>query len=87
MRRKGYVRVRIDGEVKDLEDDIVLDKNRRHTIEVVVDRIVLRKGIETRLADSLETTLKLSEGLGQGSGGRGGGDPLPREVCLCGLWF
>ncbi|MFY9114462.1 MAG: excinuclease ABC subunit UvrA [Dethiobacteria bacterium] len=63
VRRKGYVRVRIDGEVKDLEDDIVLDKNRRHTIEVVVDRIVLRKGIETRLADSLETTLKLSEGL------------------------
>jgi excinuclease ABC subunit A len=63
VRRKGYVRVRINGEIKDLEEDIVLDRNKRHTIDVVVDRIVMRKGIETRLADSLETALKLSDGL------------------------
>jgi excinuclease ABC subunit A len=63
MRRKGYVRIRVDGAVRDLEEDILLDKNKKHTIEVVVDRLVMREGIETRLADSLETALKLSEGL------------------------
>jgi excinuclease ABC subunit A len=63
MRRKGYVRVRVDGEVRDLEEEIVLDKKKKHTIEVVVDRLVIREGVQTRLADSLETALKLSEGL------------------------
>jgi excinuclease ABC subunit A len=63
MRRKGYVRVRVDGEVRDLEEDIVLDKQKKHDIEVVVDRLVLREDIRTRLADSIETALKLSEGL------------------------
>ena len=63
MRRRGYVRVRVDGEVRELEEEIVLDKQKKHTIEVVIDRLVLRQGIETRLADSLETALKLSEGL------------------------
>jgi len=63
MRRKGYVRVRVDGEVRDLEEEIVLDKQKKHTIEVVVDRLVLREDVRTRLADSIETALKLSEGL------------------------
>jgi excinuclease ABC subunit A len=63
MRRKGYVRARVDGEVRDLEEDIVLDKQKKHDIEVVVDRLVLREDIRTRLADSIETALKLSEGL------------------------
>lgn len=63
MRRKGYVRVRVDGEVRDLEEEIVLDKKKKHDIEVVVDRLVLREDIRARLADSIETALKLSEGL------------------------
>jgi excinuclease ABC subunit A len=63
MRRKGYVRVRVDGEVRDLEEEIALDKKKKHTIEVVVDRLVIREGVQARLADSLETALKLSEGL------------------------
>ena len=63
MRRKGYVRIRVDGEVYELEEEIVLDKNKKHNIEVVVDRLVIREGVQTRLADSMETALKLSEGL------------------------
>ncbi len=63
MRRKGFVRVRVDGEIRELEEEISLDKQKKHSIEVVVDRLVIREGIETRLADSLETALKLSEGL------------------------
>ncbi len=63
MRRKGYVRVRVDGEVRDLEEEFALDKQKKHTIEVVVDRLVVREGIASRLADSVETALKLSEGL------------------------
>ncbi len=63
MRRKGYVRIRVDGEVRDLEEEIILDKKKKHSIEVVVDRLVIREGVQPRLADSLETALKLSEGL------------------------
>ncbi len=63
MRRKGYVRIRVDGEVRDLEEEITLDKNKKHNIEVVVDRLIIREGVQARLADSLETALKLSEGL------------------------
>ena len=63
MRRKGYVRIRVDGEVYELEEEIVLDKNKKHSIEVVVDRLVIREGVQARLADSMETALKLSEGL------------------------
>ncbi len=63
MARKGYVRVRVDGEVRDLEDDIRLDKQKKHNIEIVVDRLIIREGIQSRLADSLENALKLSEGL------------------------
>ncbi|WP_044641267.1 excinuclease ABC subunit UvrA [Risungbinella massiliensis] len=60
--RQGFVRVRIDGEMQELNDEIQLEKNKKHTIEVVVDRIVVKEGIETRLADSMETALKLSGG-------------------------
>ena len=63
MRRRGFVRVRVNGQIYELEEPISLDKNKKHSIEVMVDRLVVREGIETRLADSLETTLKLGEGL------------------------
>ncbi len=63
IRKNGYVRVRVDGEIRDVADEIKLEKNKKHTIEVVVDRIVLREGINQRLADSLETALTLGEGV------------------------
>ena len=63
IRKDGYVRVRIDGEMRELSEEIKLDRNKKHTIEVVVDRIIIRPGIERRLADSLETVLNLSGGL------------------------
>lgn len=63
IRREGYVRVRIDGEVHDISEDIQLEKNKKHTIDVVIDRLVVREGIEGRLADSLETALKLGNGV------------------------
>jgi len=62
-RRSGYVRVRIDGNLYDLSEDIQLDKNIKHSIEVVVDRIVVREGIEARLTDSIENVLELADGL------------------------
>ena len=63
IRHEGYVRVRIDGEVMDIGEVIQLEKNKKHTIEVVIDRLVVREGMESRLADSLETALKLGEGV------------------------
>ena len=64
VRREGYVRVRVDGEVQELKDVLTLDKNKKHEIEVVVDRITLEKpAVRRRLADSVETALKLGEGL------------------------
>ncbi|MBQ5683073.1 MAG: excinuclease ABC subunit UvrA, partial [Peptococcaceae bacterium] len=63
LKKSGYVRVRVDGEMRELEEEIKLEKNKKHNIEVVVDRIILKEGIEGRLADSLETALKLTEGL------------------------
>ncbi|WP_339289027.1 excinuclease ABC subunit UvrA [Ureibacillus sp. FSL K6-0786] len=62
LKKQGFVRVRIDGELRDLDDHIELDKNKKHNIEVVVDRIVVKEGIEVRLSDSLETALKLADG-------------------------
>ena len=62
LKKQGYVRVRIDGELRDLDDNIELDKNKKHTIEVVVDRIVVKEGIAARLSDSLESALRLAEG-------------------------
>ncbi|WP_079506777.1 excinuclease ABC subunit UvrA [Mesobacillus jeotgali] len=62
IKRQGYVRVRVDGEMLDLGDEIELEKNKKHSIEVVIDRIVVKEGIAARLADSLEAALKLGEG-------------------------
>lgn len=62
IRTQGYVRVRVDGEVREVNDEITLEKNKKHTIEVVIDRIVVKPDIRSRLSDSLETALKLAEG-------------------------
>jgi len=63
LRKKGYVRVRVDGEIRELDEAITLDKNKKHNLEVIVDRLVVRENIESRLADSLETALDLGDGL------------------------
>ncbi|MBP2033492.1 excinuclease ABC subunit A [Clostridium algifaecis] len=64
IKKNGYVRARIDGEIVDLEEDeLALEKNKKHTIEVVVDRLIVKDDIESRLADSIETSLKLSDGI------------------------
>ena len=65
MRRAGYVRARVDGQLVDLGEDISLDKQKKHTIEIVVDRLVMKTGeaLTRRLADSVETSLKLASGL------------------------
>ncbi|GAB7055667.1 MULTISPECIES: excinuclease ABC subunit UvrA [unclassified Paenibacillus] len=62
IQKQGFVRVRVNGEIRELSESITLEKNKKHNIEVVVDRIVVKADIETRLADSLETALKLAEG-------------------------
>ena len=62
-RRSGFVRARIDGSIYDLSEDILLDKNKKHTIEIVVDRLVIRPDITSRLTDSLETVMAQSGGL------------------------
>lgn len=63
LAKSGYVRVKIDGEMRELGEDIELDKQVKHTISVVVDRLVLKEGVEKRLADSLENALKLADGI------------------------
>ncbi len=62
VQHKGFVRVRVNGEIRELGEEIALDRNRKHDIEVVVDRLVVRPGLESRLADSLETALELGGG-------------------------
>ncbi|MEC0271319.1 excinuclease ABC subunit UvrA, partial [Paenibacillus anseongense] len=62
VQKQGFVRVRVNGETIDLSEKIELDKNKKHTIDVVVDRIVIKEDVQTRLADSLETALKLANG-------------------------
>lgn len=62
-RKSGYVRVRIDGSIYELSEEIKLNKNNKHNIEIVVDRLIIREGIEKRLTDSIETVMKLSDGL------------------------
>jgi len=63
LRKEGFLRVKIDGEMYSLEDEIELDKNKKHDIYVVIDRLVIKPDVRTRLADSVELALKLSEGL------------------------
>ena len=88
VQHKGFVRVRVNGEIRDLGEEIVLDKNRKHDIEVVVDRLVVRPGLESRLAGSLETALEMGGGtviaLMQGggtseTGGTQAGEPAKAE--------
>lgn len=62
-KKSGYVRVMVDGSMYELSDEIKLDKNKKHNIEIVVDRLSVKDGIQKRLTDSIETTLKLAEGL------------------------
>ena len=62
-KRSGYVRVRVDGSIYELSEEIKLDKNVKHNIEIIVDRLSAREGIKTRLTDSVETALRLGEGL------------------------
>ncbi|WP_018930978.1 excinuclease ABC subunit UvrA [Gracilibacillus lacisalsi] len=62
LQKEGYIRLRIDGEMREISDDIQLDKNKKHSIEVVIDRIVVKDGVTGRLSDSLETALKLGDG-------------------------
>ncbi len=63
VAKEGFARVRVDGELRDLRSKIVLDKKRKHTIEVVVDRLAIKPGVRKRLTDSVETTLRLSSGI------------------------
>ncbi|MHA6481230.1 excinuclease ABC subunit UvrA [Paenibacillus sp. strain BS8-2] len=62
MQKQGYVRVRVNGELRELSEKIELEKNKKHNIEVIIDRIVVKPDVHARLADSLETALKLAEG-------------------------
>lgn len=63
IRKQGFVRCRIDGEIVDLQDEVKLSKTKKHNIEVVVDRLVIKEGIESRLTDSVETATKIGNGL------------------------
>ncbi len=63
LKKEGYVRVRVDGEIYDLSEIIALEKNKKHNIEVVIDRIKLKQGIEKRLSDSVEIALNLADGM------------------------
>ncbi|CAG9620690.1 excinuclease ABC subunit UvrA [Sutcliffiella rhizosphaerae] len=62
IKKQGYVRIRVNGEMLEVTDEIELEKNKKHSIEVVIDRIIVKEGVETRLSDSLETALRLGEG-------------------------
>jgi excinuclease ABC subunit A len=90
ISKAGYVRVRVDGEIYEVTDEIPMDRYKQHTIEVIVDRLVVKEGIERRLTDSIEAALKMGKGLvtlsytplapvvRQGRGGQGGeGSPEP----------
>lgn len=63
VKSEGYVRVRVNGEIQELGEEISIDKNKKHNIEVVVDRVVVKPGVEKRLTDSIETVMKLGNGL------------------------
>ncbi len=62
-KKSGYVRARVDGNIYDLSEDIKLEKNKKHNIEIIIDRLVIKEGIETRLTDSIETASNLSDGI------------------------
>jgi excinuclease ABC subunit A len=83
LQRQGFSRVRVNGAVRELGEDIELDKNRKHTIEVVVDRLVVKDGLSARLADSLETALRLADGVVQAEAAEGGEPMLFSERLAC----
>ena len=92
FQRQGYSRVRVNGTVRELGEDIDLDRNRKHTIEVVIDRLVVRDTLGSRLADSLETALRLADGVVQvepvGAGDAGPMVFSERLACAdCGISF
>src|SRR5699024_3655322 len=62
LKQEGYVRIRVDNEMREVTEDIKRDKNKKHSLAVVVDRIIVKEGVKSRLSDSLETALKLGEG-------------------------
>ena len=62
LKKEGFLRLYVDGELKTLDEEIVLDKNKRHNIDIVIDRIIVRENIETRLTDSVELAIKKSDG-------------------------
>ena len=62
-KKSGYVRARVDGNIYDLSEDIKLEKNKKHNIEIIIDRLIIKEGIETRLTDSIETASNLSGGI------------------------
>lgn len=63
FRKKGYIRLKVDGTIYSIDDEIVLDKKKKHDISVVIDRLIRKDGIETRLAESIETAVKLADGV------------------------
>ena len=83
FRRQGYVRIRIDGEVRDLSDDIALAKKSRHTLEVVIDRLAVKESIRGRITESIETALRLADGLVSIDVGPGDEDWLLSERNAC----
>jgi excinuclease ABC subunit A len=86
LRKAGFARVRVDGELRDLGEDIVLKKTLKHTIDVVVDRLIVKDGIQKRLADSLETAFRYGGDLVKidllpaSEGGRESGEPAPKRA-------
>jgi excinuclease ABC subunit A len=90
FRRQGFVRARIDGELRELSEEISLAKGRRHTIEVVVDRLAVKESVRARIAESLETALRMADGLAVVDTGPGGAEWLfsERNACArCGASF
>jgi len=89
LRQKGYVRVMVDDELRDLSDDIKLDKNHKHEIMAVVDRLVLKEGVRSRVAESVEAALQLGEGMVAVQYEKGARDVYSEEfACVhCGISF
>ena len=85
LARQGFVRARIDGVLRSLDEDIALDKRKNHTIEVVVDRLLVKPGIEKRLEASIETATKLADGLVLIVGGQRRGAAVLAEAGLHGV--
>ena len=86
LAREGFVRVKVDGELRDLSEEIRLDKKKKHSIEVVVDRLVVKHGIEKRLADSMETAARMGQGTVLVEEEGGPDSPVQREFRVPRAW-